>query len=93
MRLAQEKRQSSRTGARLRGTARFVSAVAIAATGLGALAATGPARATTSPSAAASNEWRAAYITHGPGGAMSIEAGLQVVIGCARGRPSAKSVG
>ena len=43
MRLAQEKRQSSRTGARLRGTARFVSAVAIAATGLGALAATGPA--------------------------------------------------
>jgi hypothetical protein len=64
MRLARKK-QSSRTGARLRGTTRLLCAAGIAATGLGALAATAPARAATSPGAAAQAEWRPVYSTHG----------------------------
>jgi hypothetical protein len=64
-RLAGQKAQSSRTGARLRGTALLVSVVAIGATAVGALAATGPARAAASSGTATPDEWRAAYVTHG----------------------------
>jgi hypothetical protein len=62
---ARRKKQSSRTSARLRGTAQLGAAVALAVSGLGALAATAPARAATPSATAPVNEWRVAYSTHG----------------------------
>lgn len=65
-RLSGKNRQSSRTVAWLRPRARLVTAVAIAVTGLLAVAATVPAQAAVSSGRAASHrEWVPVYSTHG----------------------------